>query len=208
VAPDDLYKGGLNRALFLPFLALFKDHMQIMRVDARTDFRLEKLSGMPVWHVPADAKANAAIDEAWHHLTSGEPATERTFRVRGRTLTIPAAAMGAARFSFNDLCGRPLGAADYLKIAHEFHTLVIEHIPAMDFPQRNEAKRFIILIDTLYDNGVKIVASAQAEPDALYQANEGTEALEFKRTASRLMEMRSKSYLALPHGAQDAKVNP
>ncbi|MBX6426064.1 MAG: AFG1 family ATPase [Variibacter sp.] len=202
VAPDDLYKGGLNRALFLPFIDLLKRHMQVVRLEARTDFRLEKLADMPVWYVPADAEAHALLDKAWHRLTGGEPATARVLTIRGRTVRVPAAAMGVARFTFDDLCGQPLGAADYLKIAHEFHTVMIERIPVMDFARRNEAKRFIILIDTLYDNAVKIVASADAEPDALYQASEGIEAIEFKRTASRLMEMRSQSYLALPHGAQ------
>ena len=112
--------------------------------------------------------------------------------------------MGVARFSFHELCEQPLAAADYLKIAHEFHTLVLDHIPVMDFDRRNEAKRFIILIDTLYDNAVKLVASAEAEPDALYRASDGFEAQEFKRTASRLIEMRSEGYLALPHGRRNS----
>jgi cell division protein ZapE len=119
--------------------------------------------------------------------------------------------MGVARFSFDDLCAQPLAAADYLKIAHEFHTIILERIPVMDHAHRNEAKRFIILIDTLYDNAVKLVASAEAEPDALYRAGEGFEAQsfeaqEFKRTASRLIEMRSEAYLALPHGHGHAVV--
>jgi cell division protein ZapE len=123
---------------------------------------------------------------------------------KGRVIQVPRAARGVARFSFGDLCGQPLGALDYLKIAHEFHTLLIDHVPVLDFEQRNEAKRFIILIDTLYDQAVKVVASAPAEPDALYRASDGFEAMEFKRTASRLMEMRSESYLALPHGRRDS----
>jgi cell division protein ZapE len=203
VAPADLYKGGLNRALFLPFIDLLKRHMQVVRLDARTDFRLEKLSGMPVWYVPADAEAHARIEAAWRRLTGGERAVERFLDVRGRRVRVPAAAKGVARFAFADLCAQPLGAADYLRIAHEFHTLVIERIPVMDFAQRNEAKRFIILVDTLYDNAVKIVASAEAEPDALYRAEDGVEVMEFKRTASRLIEMRSRDYLALPHGAKE-----
>jgi cell division protein ZapE len=113
---------------------------------------------------------------------------------------VPKAAMGAAWFSFSDLCGKPFGAADFLKIAHEFHTLIIDHIPVMDYDRRNEAKRFIILIDTLYDYAVKLIASAAAEPDGLYIAQDGYEAQEFKRTASRLIEMRSQTYLGLPHG--------
>ena len=119
-------------------------------------------------------------------------ACRRTLTVKGRSLRVPRAAMGVARFSFHDLCEQPLGAADYLRIAHEFHTIILDRIPVMGFEQRNAAKRFIILIDTLYDHAVKLVASAAAEPDALYQADDGFEAQEFKRTASRLIEMRSR----------------
>jgi cell division protein ZapE len=200
VAPTELYKDGLNRALFLPFIALVEQSMEVVRLSARTDFRLEKLAGAPVWHVPADARADAALDEAWRRLAGGHAGAEVDLKLKGRTLRIPRAAMGVARFSFHDLCAQPLGATDYLKIAHEFHTVMIDHIPLMDFARRNEAKRFIILIDTLYDNAVKLVASAEAEPDALYRADEGFESQEFKRTASRLIEMRSDTYLALPHG--------
>jgi cell division protein ZapE len=120
--------------------------------------------------------------------------------VKGHIVRVPKAAMGVARFSFDDLCAQPLAAGDYLKIAHEFHTVILDHIPVMDYTQRNEAKRFIILIDTLYDHGVKLLASAQAQPDHLFTATDGYEAQEFKRTASRLIEMRSQSYLGLPHG--------
>jgi cell division protein ZapE len=204
VAPEDLYRDGLNRGLFLPFIALLKERMAVMRVDARTDFRLEKLSGVPVWHVPADAAADAALDDAWRRLTGGHQGAAHEIVSKGRVIQVPRAAMGVARFSFADLCERPLGALDYLKIAHEFHTLVIDHVTVMDFSRRNEAKRFIILIDTLYDQAVKLVASAQAEPGALYPESDGFEALEFKRTASRLIEMRSQSYLALPHGRRDS----
>ena len=200
VAPTELYWDGLNRALFLPFIALIEQSMDVVRLAARTDFRLEKLAGAPVWHVPADARADAALDDAWRRLAGGHPGTEINLKLKGRILRIPRAAMGVARFSFHDLCAQPLAGADYLKIAHEFHTVIVDHIPVMDFARRNEAKRFIILIDTLYDNAVKLVASAEAEPDALYQSDEGFEAQEFKRTASRLIEMRSDTYLALPHG--------
>src|SRR4051812_26062210 len=200
VEPDELYKDGLNRALFTPFIALLRQHMEIVRLEAPKDFRLEKLNAQPVWYVPADEDAEVALDMAWQRLTgilSGEP---HDIAVKGRVIRVPEAAKGVARFSFRQLCEQPLGASDYLRIAHEFHTLIIEGIPVMDYPQRNEAKRFIALIDTLYDNGVKVVASAQAEPRALYLATEGNEASEFKRTASRLIEMRSEEYLSLPHG--------
>jgi len=121
---------------------------------------------------------------------------------------VPRAAMGVARFSFHDLCEAPLAAADYLRIAREYHTVILDHVPTMTYDNRNAAKRFIILIDTLYDMNVKLIASAAAEPDALYRADEGFEAQEFKRTASRLIEMGSQAYLARPHGAAHAQVSP
>jgi cell division protein ZapE len=200
VPPRELYQDGLNRALFLPFIALTEQHMEIVRLSARTDFRLEKLGGAPVWYMPADAAAERALDEAWSRLTAGHAGSPIDLAVKGRTVRVPRAAMGVAQFSFHELCEQPFAAADYLKIAHEFHTVVLGHIPVMDYDRRNEAKRFIMLIDTFYDNAVKLVASAAAEPDALYRADAGFEANEFKRTASRLIEMRSRSYLALPHG--------
>src|SRR5581483_6172889 len=159
-------------------------------------------------HVPDDAAAEAALDEAWRRLAGGHAGAEHELIVKGHRLQVPRAALGAARFSFHDLCEQPLAATDYLKIAHEFHTLVLDHIPIMDFETRNEAKRFIMLIDTLYDNAVKLLASSAAEPDALYRAREGFEAQEFKRTASRLIEMRSQGYLALPHGRRDSTASP
>ena len=200
LAPGELYKEGLNRALFLPFIALLQWHCDVMRLDARIDFRLEKLTGMPTWYVPADAKAKAALDEAWRRLAGEHSGAPHELVVKGHIVRVPKVAMGVARFSFDDLCAQPLAAADYLKIAHEFHTVILDHIPIMDHARRNEAKRFIILIDTLYDHAVKLLASAQAQPDELYTATEGYEANEFKRTASRLIEMRSQSYLGLPHG--------
>ncbi len=200
VPPSELYKDGLNRALFLPFIALIEQHMEIVPLQARADFRLEKLAGTPVWYVPADRAADAALDEAWRRLTAGHVGEAQDLLVKGRAVHVPCAAMGVARFTFHDLCQQPLAAADYLKIAHEFHTIMIDHIPVMDYERRDEAKRFIILIDTLYDNAIKLIASAEAEPDALYRASDGFEAYEFNRTASRLIEMRSQAYLALPHG--------
>jgi cell division protein ZapE len=200
VPPTELYKDGLNRALFLPFIALIEEHMEIRQLDARTDFRLEKLAGVPVWYVPADRAAEAALDQTWRRLTSGHTGEPQDLLVKGRTIRIPRATMGVARFSFHDLCQQPLAAADYLKIAREYHTVLLDHVAVMDYERRNEAKRFIILIDTFYDNAVKLIASAEAEPDVLYRADEGFEASEFKRTTSRLIEMRSKAYLALPHG--------
>ncbi|HEV7981407.1 MAG TPA: cell division protein ZapE [Xanthobacteraceae bacterium] len=204
VEPDELYQDGLNRALFLPFIRLLTQRLEVLRLDARTDFRMEKLIGVKVWHVPADAAADRAIDAAWRRLTGGRDGQALDLVVKGHHLHVPRAAMGVARFGFHDLCGQPYGAIDYLRIAHEFHTVVIDHVPVMTFADRNEAKRFIALIDTFYDAGVKLIASAAAKPGALDQASEGYEVNEFKRTASRLIEMGSTEYLALPHGRRPA----
>jgi cell division protein ZapE len=201
VAPEDLYKGGLNRALFLPFLARLAEQMEVLKLDARTDFRLEKLCAMKMWHCPSGPAKDAELDRVWECLTGGEE-EPRELAVKGRWLLAPRTAQGGARFAFHELCGRPLGAEDYLRLAREFHTLVIDRIPVMDHARRNEARRFIFLIDALYDNAVKLVASADAEPGDLYRAADGFEAAEFKRTASRLVEMASQSYLALPHGGR------
>ncbi|WP_295850174.1 cell division protein ZapE [Tardiphaga sp.] len=204
VEPVNLYKGGLNRALFLPFIKQIEAHMEVLRLDSRTDFRLEKLAGLKTWLVPADPAAETALDAAFRKLTGGSPGRPRDIAIKGRTLHVPREAHGVARFAFGDLCEKPLGASDYLRLAHDYHTLFIDRIPMMDYGDRNAAKRFIALIDTLYDNAVKLMASAAAEPQALYQASEGFEAMEFARTASRLFEMGSETYLALPHGRGDS----
>jgi cell division protein ZapE len=205
--PEELYKDGLNRALFVPFIHLIEQHMDVVRLDARTDFRLEKLAGLPVWYVPADRAADAALDDFWRRLTRGHDGGAQEIALKGRTLHVPRAAMGVTRFTFHELCEAPLGAADYLRIAREFHTIILDHVPVMNFDTRNAAKRFITLIDTLYDANVKLIASAAAEPDALYRVDEGFEAQEFKRTASRLIEMRSQAYLAQPHGAMHPRAS-
>jgi cell division protein ZapE len=207
VAPDDLYKGGLNRALFLPFIAQISEHMNVLRLDARTDFRLEKLAGVKMWLVPADAAADVALDKAWVSLTGSAPHKSRDISIKGRVLHVPCSSNGVARFPFTDICEKPLAASDYLRLAHDYHTIMIDRIPVMDYPERNAAKRFIALIDTLYDNGVKLMASAAADPLSLYLATEGNEANEFKRTSSRLIEMSSESYLALPHGHKDSEAS-
>ena len=203
VEPGRLYEGGLNRALFLPFIRRIEEHMQVMELDSRTDFRLEKLAGAPVYHVPPDAAAHAALTRAFKSLTGRSEGEPRRIELLGRHIEVPQAVKGVARFSFHDLCGQPLGSTDYLAIAREFHTVLIDAIPVMDYPNRNEARRFTWLIDALYDMQVKVIASAQDQPTGLYLADHGREAFEFERTASRLIEMRSTDYLALPHGARE-----
>jgi cell division protein ZapE len=202
VEPSDLYREGLNRALFLPFIDLIYRCMDVLRLEARTDFRLEKLMAVKVWHVPAGDAATKALDHAWRRLTGGQENHIIELTVKGHMVRVPHAAMGVARFGFHDLCEVPLGAIDYLRIAHAFHTVIIDGVPVMTYATRNEAKRFIALVDTFYDAGVKLLASAAAEPAALYQGDEGYEAAEFKRTASRLIEMGSAEYLAMPRGGR------
>jgi cell division protein ZapE len=203
VAPEDLYKGGLNRALFLPFIKQIADHMDVLRLDARTDFRLEKLAGVKMW-LTNDPEAEFVLNRAWGRMTGNAPCRPRDITIKGRILHVPCSAHGVARFSFADICEMPLAASDYLRLAHDYHTILIDRIPVMDYPERNAAKRFISLIDTLYDNAVKLMVSAGADPVSLYLATEGNEANEFKRTSSRLIEMSSESYLALPHGRKDS----
>jgi cell division protein ZapE len=154
--------------------------------------------------VPPTSDADAALDKAWAKLTGNAPCKPRDISIKGRILRVPCSAHGVARFSFADICEQPLAASDYLRLARDYHTLLIDHIPVMDYAERNAAKRFIALIDTLYDNAVKLMASAEADPVSLYRADEGIEANEFKRTSSRLIEMSSESYLALPHGHKDS----
>jgi cell division protein ZapE len=201
VTPDDLYKDGLNRALFLPFIALIKERLEVIKLDARTDYRLEKLQRAPVYYAPLSPKADAALDAAFLTLTGHERGEPAHIELLGRHLDVPQAIDGVARFDFDALCRRPLGAADYLKLAQRFHTLVLDRIPLLGESERNEAKRLIILIDALYDMRVKLIASAAGEPETLY-SGEGAEAFEFARAASRLHEMRSADYLALPHGRE------
>ena len=207
VEPSRLYEGGLNRALFMPFLALLMQNVDVMHLDARTDFRLEKLGNEPVYYHTLDENTHASMNQLFIKLSGGGQAQSVYLKVKGRDLAVPFAKDGVARFTFAQLCVQPLGASDYLAIAQKFHTVFVENIPIMHAENRNEAKRFMILIDALYDNHVKVIASAQAEPLALYTAQFGAEAFEFARTVSRLMEMRSADYLALPHGRIDSRAS-
>jgi cell division protein ZapE len=204
VEPDRLYEGGLNRALFLPFIATLKHYVEIVEVDARTDYRLEKLGGSPVYLVPADDKAKREMDAAFRSLLGGAPAKSETLLIKGRTLAVPSAGNGVARFPYEALCKAALGNLDFLAIARTFHTVMIDDIPIINPENRNEAKRFIALIDALYDQSVQLYVSAAAEPSELYRADSGREAFEFDRTASRLIEMQSEDYRALPHGVRAA----
>jgi len=197
VPPRDLYKDGLNRQLFVPFIELIEDKMEVLELEAARDYRLDRLSGKPLYFTPLGPEADAKIQKAWEALTSCERGEPMTITVKGRAIEVPQAAMGAARFTFEQLCSRPLGANDYLAIARRFHTLVIEHVPILGPARRNEARRFNTLIDTLYDNGVGLIVSAEAEPDALYVEGDGADL--FQRTASRLMEMRSEEFLRTRH---------
>lgn len=203
VVPDRLYENGLNRALFLPFIGLLKERMTVQQLVSRTDFRLEKLDGGSLFHVPDDDRATEALDLIFRQLTGRDRGEAGALMVKGHALEIPNASHGVARFGFADLCAKPLAANDYLELARNFHTLIIDHIPRLTLAERNEAKRFILLIDTLYDRKVKLIASAAAEVHELYSAETGAEAFEFDRTVSRLIEMRSEEYYSLPHDAAE-----
>jgi len=195
-APDQLYEGGLNRQLFMPFIELMKRQMDVLHLDGGTDHRMLGLSGTPVYHMPADRAAAAALDAAFARLTDGAEGGPETVEVMGREVPVPRAAAGVARFRFDDLCRRPLAANDYLALAERFHTFVIDAIPRMGAAERNEARRFVLLIDVLYDARCKLVCSAAAPPDGLYLEGDGS--FEFARTVSRLVEMQSADYIAAP----------
>jgi cell division protein ZapE len=195
--PDDLFAGKPGRDAFLPFIALIKQHLDVLVLDAGRDFRRARLHGMPTWLVPADRRAEAALAAAFAQLTGRVAPREERLTVSGRTLRVPLAAAGVARFDFSALCATALGAGDYLALATHFHALVLDAVPRLSPDNYDEARRFIVLIDALYDHRVKLVASAEAVPDQLYQRGEGAKA--FERTASRLEEMQSQAYLALPH---------
>jgi cell division protein ZapE len=204
--PRDLYKGGLNRELFLPFIDLIERRLDVVPLNGPTDYRLERLGGMPTWYVPNGPAASAALSEAFFRLTDypvedrAKVPTEELAIPGGRTLHVPKSLKGVAVFSFRRLCGAARGASDYLAIARHFHTVILVGIPKLGPENRNEAARFVTLIDALYEHKVKLLAAADAEPQALYPQGDG--AFEFERTASRLMEMQSEDYLAKGHGVE------
>ena len=196
--PDGLYRNGLNSQLFLPFIDLLERHMDVVALDAQKDFRLDKLSGATLYFTPADAASRARLDSHWARLTGGHPGKPHVIEFKGRKLVVPLASMGVARFTFAELCEQPLGTLDYLHIAHAFHTVIIDGIPKLGPDRRDFARRFINLVDTLYDSRICLIASADAGPDDLYRPGPGADL--FERTASSLMEMRSEGYLAKHSG--------
>jgi len=203
--PRDLYKDGLNRELFVPFIQLIEAKLEVISVNGPIDYRLDRLAGVITWHVPNGPAATAALAQAFFQLTDypvedrAKVPSEELDVGGGRTLYVPKSLKGVAVFSFKRLCGEPRGAADYLAIARRFHTLIIVGIPVMTREMRNEAARFVTLVDALYEHKVKLLAAADAEPAGLYPAGDGN--FEFQRTVSRLEEMRSADYLAEGHGA-------
>jgi len=202
--PRDLYKDGLNRELFLPFIGLIEHRMLLVEINGPTDYRLDRLTGVEVWHVPNGPKTTQELSQAFFQLTDypvedrAKVPSEDIEVGGGRTLHVPKSLKGVAVFSFKRLCGEPRGAADYLAIARRYHTVIVVGIPVMGPEMRNEAARFVTLIDALYEHKVKLLAGADAEPEGLYRAGDGS--FEFQRTASRLEEMRSAEYLAEGHG--------
>ena len=202
--PRDLYKNGLNRELFLPFIDLVEKELDVVPLNGPTDYRLERLGGVPTWYVPNGPEATAALSNAFFRLTDYPPEDREHVPSEdipvqgGRTLHVPKSLKGVAVFSFKRLCGQARGAPDYLAVARRFHAVIIVGIPKLGPENRNEAARFVTLIDALYEHKVKLLAAADAQPSELYPKGEG--AFEFERTASRLIEMQSQEYLALGHG--------
>ena len=198
-SPDDLYLNGLQRELFLPFIALIKDRIDVIKLDAQFDYRLRSLKQKQVYFVSPKGKTDFKMQDIFHGLVGNVDIVSETLIVDGRSLKIPRVNQGLVWFTFEELCGRSLGAADYLEIAARYHTLLLSDIPVMTLEQRDKATRFAILIDILYEHNVKLVCSAAADPKALCPF--GNDAFEFNRTVSRLSEMQTVSYLSRPHTA-------
>ena len=197
ITPDALFAGQPGRDAFLPFIGLIKQYLDLIVMTGSRDWRRQRLKRLSTWHVPANAAADAALDASFLELTGGQPARSERLTVMGHQLLVPLASQGVARFDFDALCGQPLGAGDYLALATHYQALVLDGVPRLSPENYDKARRFITLIDALYDHRVKLVASADATPDALYERGDGAKA--FERTASRLEEMQSQEYLALPH---------
>ena len=193
--PTDLYKDGLNRQRFTPFIDLLVEKCETVELAAARDYRLERLTSAPVWYTPLGHTADAAMDAAWSRLIAPAIPAPSDLHIAGRRVPVPLEAAGAARFTFADLCARPLGAGDYLALAARYHTIFLDHIPVLSPQNKNEAIRFTNLIDALYEARTNLVASAGADPDDLYTSGDGS--FEFQRTTSRLHEMRSADYIGL-----------
>jgi len=195
--PDELYVGGLQRERFLPFIDLLKVRLDLLQLDSGRDYRRRNLLDVSLYHAPLGPKARRSLDRIFAELTDGALPEPEELTVKGRTLPVPLAARGVARFSFDDLCAQPLAANDYLAVARHYHTLVLEGVPKLSAELRNEARRFMLLVDALYEHKVTLVVAADAPPDEIYPDGDGS--FEFQRTVSRLQEMRSPEYLALDH---------
>ena len=194
VAPDDLYKDGLNRQLFLPFIALLKSQVTVAALPAAQDYRRMKFAGQHVYAFGTGPEVRGEMDRLWLRITGGEPGHPDVVESIGRQIHVPLAAMGAARFGFSDLCEKPLGSRDFVRISHQFDSIIIDDVPQMDRTKSDAAKRFILLIDNLYDRGVKLGASFAVPLEQL--GKDDRTAFEFQRTISRLVEMQSEEYLA------------
>lgn len=196
-APDNLYAGGLQRARFLPFIDLVKERVDVLELGGETDYRRDRLKSVGIYHAPLNDETARALDEAFVRLTDGAPGEASTINVQGRSIVVPRQARGVARFGFSDLCEQPLGPADYWSIACQFQTVILSEIPQLSSNDRNAAKRFATLVETLYEQRTKLVCSAAVLPDELYVEGDGAPI--FERVASRLEEMQSESYLSEPH---------
>jgi cell division protein ZapE len=195
--PDDLYKNGLQRDRFLPFIALIKEKLDLLHLQSDTDYRLGRIKGAPIYHAPLNGETAQAVDDLFTRLADGRPVKEDKIHVSGRDIPVPMAAGDVARFDFEDLCGKPLGPGDYLQIATLYDAVVITNVPTLGVENKDKARRFVTLIDALYDHRTMVVISAAAPPETLYPEGQG--AFEFQRTVSRLMEMQSEEYLRSKH---------
>jgi cell division protein ZapE len=197
VAPDDLYAGGLQRDRFVPFIDLIKQHLDLLALDGETDYRRWRIRDLAVYLTPLGPCSTRALGQAFARLTDDAPPLHLQLTAQGRVVEVPRAAKGVAWFQFDALCRKPLGAADYLAIAMHFHSVLIDGVPRLAPEERNEARRFLALVEALYEHRVHLICAAADQPDRLYPAGDG--ALEFRRIASRLLEMQSPDYLSLAH---------
>jgi cell division protein ZapE len=197
LAPDDLYQGGLQRERFLSFIDLLKARLDILELDGATDYRRRRIRDLALYHAPLGPRAEQALAEAFARLTDNATPAATSLEVQGRQVAVPRSAKRVAWFHFDELCRKALGPADYLAIAAHFETVILDGIPKLGFEERNEARRFMTLIDALYEHRTHLIAAAADAPDRLYPSGDG--AFDFRRAASRLIEMQSRGYLDRPH---------